>query len=45
VIYWGKVEKVINPSTSHQLEMQIPIGPGNPQRGDTRTYIFDIRTR
>jgi hypothetical protein len=45
VIYWGKVEKVINPSTSHQLEMQIPIGPGNPQRGDTRTYIFNIRTR
>jgi hypothetical protein len=43
VVYWGKAEKVINPSSAHTLEMSIPVSPGNPERGDTRTYIFNLR--
>ena len=43
VVYWGKAEKVINPSTAHTLEMSIPVGPGNPPRGDTKTFVFNIR--
>lgn len=40
---WGTVEKVENPSKSHFAEHAVCVGPGDPERGHTKTFVFDIR--
>lgn len=40
---WGTAEKVENPSRTHFAEHEVCVGPGDPARGDTKTFVFDIR--
>lgn len=40
---WGTAEKVENPSKTHFAEREVCVGPGDPAREDTKTFVFDIR--
>jgi hypothetical protein len=43
ICYWGTVEKVENPSTTHTGAMEVCVDKDDPAKNATKTFTFDIR--